>query len=166
MPIPRSCAVSVTRPAWLVEAYDLDNGTTDSQLANISTRGFVGTGEDVMIGGFILGGGGGAFAQIIVRGIGPSLAEFGVTDPLADPFPELHNADGDVVASNDNWMDDPNMQTVADRGLAPSEPNESAICEVLPSGAYTAILSGVGDTTGVGLVESYDVDIGVGPVKQ
>jgi hypothetical protein len=57
------------------------------------------------------------------------------------------------------------MQTVADRGLAPSEPNESAIYEVLPSGAYTAILSGVGNTTGVGLVESYDVDIGIGPVK-
>ena len=71
-----------------------------------------------------------------------------------------------MIASNDNWMDDPNMQTVADRGLAPSEPNESAIYEVLPSGAYTAILGGVGDTTGIGLVESYDVDIGVGPVKQ
>jgi hypothetical protein len=159
--------VGDTTGVALVEAYDLDNGATDSQLANISTRGFVGTGEDVMIGGFILGGGGvGASAQIIVRGIGPSLADFGVTDPLPDPFLELHNADGDVVASNDNWMDDPNMQTVADRGLAPSEPNESAIYEVLPSGAYTAILSGVGNTTGVGLVESYDVDIGIGPVKQ
>jgi hypothetical protein len=157
--------VGDTTGVALVEAYDLDNGTTDSQLANISTRGFVGTGEDVMIGGFILGGGGGAFAQIIVRGIGPSLADFGVADPLADPFLELHNADGDVVASNDNWMDDPNMQTVADRGLAPSEPNESAIYEVLPSGAYTAILSGVGDTTGIGLVETYDVDIGVGPAN-
>ena len=159
--------VGDTTGVALVEAYDLDNGATDSQLANISTRGFVGTGEDVMIGGFILGGGGvGASAQIIVRAIGPSLADFGVTDPLPDPFLELHNADGDVVASNDNWMDDPNMQTVADRGLAPGEPNESAIYEVLPSGAYTAILSGVGNTTGVGLVESYDVDIGIGPVKQ
>jgi hypothetical protein len=157
--------VGDTTGVALVEAYDLDNGTTDSLLGNISTRGFVGTGEDVMIGGFILGGGGGAFAQIIVRGIGPSLADFGVADPLADPFLELHNADGDVVASNDNWMDDPNMQTVADRGLAPSEPNESAIYEVLPSGAYTAILSGVGDTTGIGLVETYDVDIGVGPAN-
>jgi hypothetical protein len=158
--------VGDTTGVALVEAYDLDNGTTDSQFANISTRGFVGTGEDVMIGGFILGGGGSGLAQIIVRGIGPSLVGFGVTDPLPDPFLELRNADGDVVASNDNWMDDPNMQAVADRGLAPSEPNESAIYEVLPSGAYTAILSGVGDTTGVGLVESYDVDIGVGPAKQ
>ena len=69
--------VGDTTGVALVEAYDLDNGTTDSQLANISTRGFVGTGEDVMIGGFILGGGGGGFAQIIVRGIGPSLADSG-----------------------------------------------------------------------------------------
>jgi hypothetical protein len=158
--------VGDTTGVALVEAYDLDNGTTDSLLGNISTRGFVGTGEDVMIGGFILGGGGGGFAQVIVRGIGPSLTDFGVTDALADPFLELHDSEGTVIASNDNWMDDPNMQTVADRGLAPSDPNESAIYEVLPIGAYTAILSGVGDTTGVALVEAYDVDIAVGPAKE
>jgi hypothetical protein len=144
----------------LVEAYDLDNGTTDSKFGNISTRGMVGTGENVMIGGFILGGGGGGFAQVIVRGIGPSLADFGLTNVLADPTLELFDENGTSVASNDNWMDDPNMQTVADRDLAPTDPNESAIYEVLPIGSYTAILSGVGDTTGIGLVESYDVDIG------
>jgi hypothetical protein len=71
-----------------------------------------------------------------------------------------------VIASNDNWMDDPNMQTVADRGLDPSDPNESAIYDVLPIGAYTAVLSGVGDTTGVGLVETYNVDNTVGPANQ
>jgi hypothetical protein len=114
----------------------------------------------VMIGGFILGGGGGGFAQVIVRGIGPSLADFGLTNVLADPTLELFDENGTSVASNDNWMDDPNMQTVADRDLAPTDPNESAIYEVLPIGSYTAILSGVGDTTGIGLVESYDVDIG------
>jgi hypothetical protein len=158
--------VDDTTGVALVEAYDLDNGATDSKFGNISTRGFVGTGEDVMIGGFILGGGGGGFAQVIVRGIGPSLADFGIADVLADPTLELHNSDGDVVASNDNWMDDPNMQTVADHGLAPGDANESAIYEVLPIGAYTVILSGVGDTTGVGLVESYNVDNTVGAANQ
>ena len=93
-----------------------------------------------------------------MRGIGPSLTDFGITDALADPFLELHDSEGTVIASNDNWMDDPNMQTVVDRGLAPSDPNESALYQVLPIGAYTAILSGVGDTTGVGLVEAYHLD--------
>jgi hypothetical protein len=155
-----------TTGVGVVEAYNLSSDTADSELANISTRGFVDTGENVMIGGFILGGGGGGFTQVIVRGIGPSLVDFGVADPLADPFLELHNADGDVIASNDNWMDDPNMQTVTDRGLAPTDANESAIYDVLAPGAYTAILSGVGDTTGIGLVESYDVDVSVTPTSK
>jgi len=146
----------------LVEAYDLDNGATDSKFGNISTRGFVETVDNVMIGGFILGGGGGGFAQVIVRGIGPSLADFGVTGVLADPTISLFDSDGNEIASNDNWMDDPNMQTVDDHGLAPSDPNESAIYEVLPIGAYTVILSGVGDTSGIGLVESYTVDNALG----
>ncbi|MEO5717434.1 MAG: hypothetical protein ABIR29_02555, partial [Chthoniobacterales bacterium] len=141
----------------LVEAYDLDNGATDSKLANISTRGFVQTGDNVMIGGFILGGGGGGIAQVIVRGIGPSLAN-DVSDVLADPFIEVFDQDGNSLASNDNWMDDPNMQTVQDQSLAPSDPNESALYDVLPAGAYTVILSGVGTTSGVGLVEAYDID--------
>ena len=143
----------------VVEAYNLSSGTTDSKFANISTRVNVGTGENVMIGGFILGGGGGGFSEVIVRGLGPSLTAFGITGALADPFLELHDSQGTAIAANDNWMDDPNMATVADRGLAPSNPNESAIFQVLPSGPYTAILSGVGGTTGVGLVESYDVNL-------
>jgi hypothetical protein len=142
----------------VVEAYNLSSDTADSKFANISTRGNVGTGENVMIGGFILGGGGGGLSEVIVRGIGPSLTDFGITDALADPFLELHDSEGTVIASNDNWMDDPNMQTVMDRGLAPSDPNESALYQVLPIGAYTAILSGVGDTTGIGLVEAYHLD--------
>ncbi len=142
----------------LVEAYDIDNGTTDSQLGNISTRGFVETGENQMIGGFILGGGGGGFSTVLVRAIGPSLADKGIVDPLADPFLELHNADGDVIDSNDNWMDDPNMQQVSDAGFAPDDPNESALYKILPAGEYTAIVSGVGGTSGVALVESYDLD--------
>ena len=141
----------------LVEAYDLDLATA-SQLANISTRGFVDTGSNVMIGGFILGGGGGGISTVVVRGIGPSLIPFGIADALADPAIELHNVDGDVIATNDNWQDDPNMQLVSDAGLAPGDPNEAALYEILPAGAYTAILSGVGGTTGVGLVESYNLD--------
>jgi hypothetical protein len=142
----------------LVEAYDLDNGATDSEFGNISTRGFVETGDNIMIGGLILGGGGGGFAQVIVRGIGPSLADSAVTNALADPTISLFDGNGNLVGSNDNWMDDANMQTVSDSGLAPGDPKESALYEVLPAGAYTVQLSGVGDTTGVGLVESYNVD--------
>jgi hypothetical protein len=142
----------------LVEAYDIDNGTTDSQFGNISTRGFVQTGESQLFGGFILGGGGGGFSTVVVRAIGPSLVDNGIIDPLADPFLELHNADGDTIDSNDNWMDDPNMQQVSDAGLAPDDPNESALYKILPPGEYTAIVSGVGDTTGVALVESYNLD--------
>ncbi len=150
--------VSDTTGVGLVEAYDLDNGTTDSKFANISTRGFVQTGDDVMIGGFILGGGGGGFAQIIVRGIGPSLAVSGVTDVLADPTLSVADENGNVIGTNDNWMDDTNSDTVLTQGLAPTDPNESALYQVLPIGAYTVILSGVGDTSGVGLVESYNID--------
>ncbi|MEO7168612.1 MAG: hypothetical protein ABI016_16470 [Chthoniobacterales bacterium] len=150
--------VNDTTGVALVEAYDLDNGTTDSKFANVSTRGSVGIGEDVMIGGFIVGGGGGGFEQVIVRGIGPSLAVAGVTDPLADPMIEVRNVDGDVVDSNDNWEDDPNADTIATSGLAPTDPNESAAYEILPAGAYTAVLSGVGGTTGTGLVEAYNID--------
>ncbi len=149
--------VDNTTGVGLVEAYDIDGGTTDSKLGNISTRGFVETGENVMIGGFILGGGGGGFSTVIIRGLGPSLAD-SITDVLADPVLELHNADGDVIDSNDNWMDDPNMQMVSDAGLAPTDPNEAALYEILPAGLYSAVLSGAGDTSGIGLVESYNTD--------
>ncbi|MEO8440571.1 MAG: hypothetical protein ABI540_10170 [Spartobacteria bacterium] len=141
----------------LVEAYDINDGTTASKFANISTRGFVEADPDVMIGGFILGGGGG-FSQVIVRGLGPSLAAFGVTDALSDPMLDLRDADGNLVASNDNWMDDPNMDQVVAHNLAPTDTNEAALYQVLPIGAYTAVLSGVGGATGIALVESYDVN--------
>jgi hypothetical protein len=150
--------VNDTTGVALVEVYDIDGGTTDSKLANISTRGFVETGENVMIGGIILGGGGGGFSTVIVRGLGPSLSNANVSEVLANPFLELHNGDGDLIDSNDNWMDDPNMQMVSDAGLAPTDPNEAALYEILPAAPYTAILSGVGDTTGIGLVEFYNTD--------
>jgi hypothetical protein len=142
----------------LVEVYDLDMGATDSRLANISTRGNVLTGENVVIGGFIVGGGGGGFASTIIRGLGPSLTTAGISEPLADPMLQIMDANGNVVDSNDNWMDNPNMLTISDDGLAPTDDSEAALFEILPAGEYTAILSGVGETTGVGLVEIYDVD--------
>ncbi|MBA3649944.1 MAG: hypothetical protein H0W66_00315 [Chthoniobacterales bacterium] len=135
----------------LVEAYDLDAAA--GSLANISTRGFVDTGDNVMIGGFIIGGGD---STVLVRGIGPSLIDFGVAGALQDPTLELHNGDGDTLAENDDWKD--SQQTEIDAtGLPPGDDRESAILSTLPPGAYTAILRGALDTTGVGLVEVYDL---------
>ena len=88
----------------LVEIYDVDQ-TANSQLANISTRGFVLTDSEVMIGGFILGGT--LNTQVALRGIGPSLADFGLSPVLADPTLELHDSNGALLISNDNWQDDP-----------------------------------------------------------
>ena len=137
----------------LVEAYDLDQ-TVDSQLANISTRGFVQTGDNVMIGGFIVAGN---TATVALRAIGPSLGAVGISDPLADPFLELHNCDGDIVDSNDNWMDSPDKQTFIDDGLAPTSEKESVVLGLLAPGGYTAIVSGANGGTGVALIEAYNL---------
>ncbi len=142
----------------LVEAYDLDSQPAISRMANISTRGFVQTGDNVMIGGFIIGGGGGGPATVIIRAIGPALADFGVANALADPTLDLHDGNGDLIDSNDNWMDGPDMQKIIDDGLAPTDPKESALFGILAPGSYTAILSGKNSSTGVALVEVYDVD--------
>jgi len=136
----------------LVEAYDLDLSVT-SQLGNLSTRGFVGTGTNVMIGGFILGGGG-KEVDVVVRALGPSLSAFGVTGALADPTLELHDANGTLIQDNDNWKDMQQTEIEA-TGLEPTDDLESAIFETLAPGAYTAIVAGQEDLTGVGLVEVY-----------
>jgi plastocyanin len=138
----------------LVEAYDLDQ-TADSQLANISTRGFVETGANVMIGGFILGSEDGN-ANVLVRALGPSLADFGVTGALADPTLELHDENGALIGSDDNWKDTQQSEIEA-TGLQPSNDLESAVLETLAPGAYTAIVAGKNGTTGVGLVEVYSL---------
>ena len=138
----------------LVEVYDLDQ-IGGAQLANISTRGLVEVGNNVMIGGFILGPAKSLPAGVVVRAIGPSLASGGIANPLPDPFLELHDGSGTLLSSNDNWMDDPNQQTIADFGLAPSDTNESALFAIPPPGNYTAIVRGANETTGVGLVEVY-----------
>jgi hypothetical protein len=140
----------------VVEIYDTNQGN-GSQLANISTRGFVQTGDNVMIGGFILGAGNGN-NQIVVRGIRPSLAQFGLSPVLTDPTLELRNANGALLLSNDDWQDDSaSAAQLVSRNLAPQNPKESGIFSVLSPGAFTAILAGKNGATGIGLVEIYNV---------
>ena len=125
-------------------------------LGNISARAFVQTGNNVMIGGFIITGSG--QKRVIVRAIGPSLLNHGISNPLRNPTLELHDHTGAVIAFNDNWMDAPNKQEIIDSGLAPSNNYESAILMSLNPGNYTAIVRGVNNSTGIGLVEGYDLD--------
>jgi len=140
----------------LVEIYDV-NPTANSQLANISTRGFVQTGDNVMIGGFILGAGN-QNTGVVVRGIGPSLAQFGLSNLLADPTLELRDGNGMLLIANDNWQDDSaSAAQLTVHGLAPQNPFESGIFASLPSGAFTAILAGKNSGTGIGLIEIYNV---------
>jgi hypothetical protein len=136
----------------VVEGYDLDPEPF-SKLANISTRGFVQTSDNVMIGGFIFGGAPGA-AKVVVRGIGPSLAAFGVGNPLVDPMLELHDGNGATIASNDDWKS--NQAAIQGTGLQPSNDAEAAIlASNLAPGGYTAVLRGKNGGVGVGVLEVY-----------
>jgi hypothetical protein len=136
----------------LVEVYDLD-ATAASELANISRKGFVEVGNNVMIGGFILSGETGG-SNVLIRAIGPSLTLFGVAGALADPSLELHDGNGTVIGSNNNWQESQQDEIEA-TGLAPQDDLESALLETLEPGAYTAIVTGQGGGTGVALVEVY-----------
>jgi hypothetical protein len=146
----------------LVEVYDLSPGTT-STLTNISTRDFVQTGENVMIGGFIVQGTGSK--KVIVRAIGPELTGHGITNALRDPLLELHNEAGALIASNNNWQTTivggiitaNQASDIQNSGHAPTAPSESAIIANLQPGNYTAIVRGVNHTTGIALVEVYDL---------
>ncbi|MEY2500504.1 MAG: hypothetical protein QOI07_838 [Verrucomicrobiota bacterium] len=143
----------------LIELYDLDLAAS-SELANISTRGFVDNGDNVMIGGFILGPPDSGSAEVLVRAMGPSLP--GVTGALADPTLELHNGNGDKIAANDNWAVDDSTgrsQTaeIYSTTLAPNNQFESALLIILPAGNYTAIVAGKDRTTGIGLIEVYNL---------
>jgi hypothetical protein len=145
----------------VVEVYDLGQAA-NSRLGNISTRGFVDTGDNVMIGGLIVAGGNvGASAKVLVRAIGPSLGSSGVQGPLQDPTLELHNASGTTVASNDNWKTKPDGNSqqaeIEATTLAPTNDLESALVQTLPPGNYTAIVRGKNNTTGVGLIETYNL---------
>ena len=140
----------------LVEVYDLDSGAA-SKLANISTRSFVQTGDNRLIGGFILGSNIGA-AKVIVRGIGPSLTQFGLSNVLTNPTLELRDSNGGLIRANDNWQEDSNQAAqITASGIAPSNPAESAIAASLLPGNYTAILAGQSGGTGVGVVEIYNI---------
>ncbi|HSV62526.1 MAG TPA: matrixin family metalloprotease [Chthoniobacterales bacterium] len=131
-------------------------GTGASHLANISTRMKVGTGQNVLIGGFIIRGT--QSKTLILRAIGPSLAAAGVTNVLADPVLEVHDSAGNVVAINDDWRDGEMASQIQQSGIAPSDPLESALLVTLAPGSYTAIVSGNGNTGGNGLVEAYEMD--------
>lgn len=144
-----------TSGVTLIEVYDLSQ-TVPAKLANISTRAFVSTGNDIVIAGFILGNQSGD-DRIVVRGIGPSLAGFGVPSALANPTLELRNNNGALFFANNDWQADPAQAAeLTAAGLAPTSPLESAIAATLPPGAYTALLAGVNNGTGIGVVEVYD----------
>jgi hypothetical protein len=139
----------------VVEAYDLDQ-TANSRLANISTRGFVDTGNDVLIGGFIAGNG---LTKVIVRAIGPTLVNAGVSNPLQDPTLELHDNNGVAIRSNDNWKireDGSSQQAeIEATTIPPKNDFESALVQTLAPGNYTAIVRGANNTTGIAVVEIY-----------
>jgi hypothetical protein len=141
----------------LIEVYDL-NSAADAKLANISTRGSVQTANNVMIGGFALGGSSLNPAKVVVRAIGPSLAQAGINNALSNPTLELFDSNGQSVSSNDNWVDNPaqaaELQTL---NLAPTNPGESALVAILPPGLYTAVVAGQGGGTGIGLIEVYAI---------
>jgi hypothetical protein len=145
-----------TTGVGLVEVYD-NNQALDSDLANISTRGFVLLNDNVMIGGFILGGNNSS-TRIAVRALGPSLASFGLGNVLADPTLELHNADGTIIVSNDDWQSDAvSAAQLTANGLALPDPKEAGIFTMAGPGQFTAIVAGKNGTAGIALVEIYNL---------
>jgi hypothetical protein len=137
----------------VVEAYDLDDAT-NSWIANISTRGKVGTGDEVMIGGFIIGGD--QPTRTILRAIGPSLKTV-LSGALLDTTLELRDGEGTLLAQNDDWRSDQEAQ-IAATNVPPPDDRESAIVATLPAGAYTAIVRGKSGMSGIGIVEVYNLE--------
>lgn len=137
----------------MFELYDLH--TTGGRAGNVSTRGQVLSGDDVMIGGFILGAG--PAKPVVVRALGPSLAAAGVAGPLSDPTLELRDGGGNLVAANDNWQEGRDAALIQAEGFAPGEQAEAALQATLNPGSYTAIVRGANNTAGIALVEIYDL---------
>jgi hypothetical protein len=136
----------------LIEVYDLDP-RGDSRLVNLSARAFVATSDDVLIGGLI---GRSVSKRLLLRALGPELAAHGITAPLGNPVLELHDSNGAILSTNDNWKEAPNSSEIAASGLAPVDDRESAILLALVPGTYTAIVRGAGGAdTGVALLEAY-----------
>jgi hypothetical protein len=148
--------VNNTTGIALVECYEIDSAVT--RLVNVSTRGRVGVGDELLIGGFIVTGS--DSKRVIVRALGPSLGTGAhtLTGVLANPALELRDASGNLLSSNDNWENSPEHAAIAASGLAPPNSLESAILATLSPGNYTALVHGVHDTTGIALVEAYDLD--------
>ncbi len=144
----------------LIEVYDLDQ-TSNAQAVNISTRGFVDTGDNVMIGGIIAGPVDAVSSRILIRALGPSLANAGVGNPLANPFLELHDSSGATLFTNDDWKKFPDgtsqQADIEATTIPPTNDLESAIVGALPPGNYTAIVRGTGNSSGVSLVEVYNL---------
>jgi hypothetical protein len=139
----------------LIEVYDLDQ-RADSRLLNLSARGFVGTGADVLIGGLT---GRSVTKRLLLRALGPELAGHGVAGRLTDPALELHDGNGAILAANNNWKDASNSSEITGLGLAPSDDREAAILISFPPGVYTAIVRSPGELgTGVALLEAYLID--------
>jgi hypothetical protein len=136
----------------VVEAYDLDQ-TANSELANISTRGFVQTADNVLIAGTIIVGQ--ASQTVIIRALGPSVP---VAGKMANPTLELRDGNGALLEANDNWVDSPNKQAIIDSTIPPKNNLESAIVRTLTPASYTAIVRGVNNTTGIAVVEVYALD--------
>lgn len=136
----------------LFEVYDLRN--SGSRLGNVSTRGNVGTGDSILIGGVIVGGN--TAKPVVVRALGPSLTQFGVAGVLQNPYLELRDGNGNLVEANNDWQQSPEAATIIADGKAPSNVRESAMARTLSPGNYTALVTGAGGTTGTALIEVYD----------
>ncbi|HKP05057.1 MAG TPA: hypothetical protein VJU77_17025 [Chthoniobacterales bacterium] len=146
-----------TTGVGVVEAFDLEQGS-GSKLGNISTRGFVDVDDNVMIAGLIVSPSNGSNTKVLVRALGPTLGDFGVSGFLANPTLDLVNASGTVIRSNNDWKDDAQQRALIEAaGLAPNHDEEAALVETVPPGAYTAIVRGNNRATGVGLVEVYNI---------
>jgi uncharacterized repeat protein (TIGR03803 family) len=141
----------------LIELYDLAPAAgTSSQLSNLSTRGFVDTGDNLLIGGFIIDGSFYTRAKVVVRAIGPSLSQFGIPNLLQDPSLSVYDQNGNRQGANDDWRDG-NQPEIVSLGLSPQDNRESALFLTLPGGSYTAVVTGEDGTTGVALVETYNI---------
>ena len=140
----------------LAEVYEIYGPGLNSKLGNVSGRSFVGTGDNVLISGFIVGDVGSA--TVVVRALGPSLGSFGVSESLSDPVLTIYDSKGSVIATNDNWQDDNYADLVQQNGLAPPNALDSAIVLHLPAGTYTAVVGGANGATGNALIEVYHLE--------
>ena len=137
-----------------MEVYDISS-EFDSSLANISTRGTVGTGDAVLISGFIVGDV--AHSTVVVRALGPSLTSAGIREAVPDPALTVYDSNGSAIATNDNWRDDPTALDIMQNGLAPLKAAEAATILHLQAGSYTAIATGADESSGTGLIEVYNL---------